>query len=96
MGESGTLPPWSKRAYGSLKGRYLIQIGIVAFVMAGLTALMLAVGVRSGWNLVWVLLLPFGMGFAFNRDAQRGAFMAMALTLVAFVVEMLTGVLLGY
>jgi hypothetical protein len=73
-----------------------MQVGIVALAAAGSTIATSWVGFRSAWNIVWMILLPFAAGFACNRDAQRGAFMAMALTLVAVAVATLTGGLLGY
>jgi len=84
------MPNWS------LKGRYLTQVGVVMLVTVGLTVLMTAFNFRSGWSIVWMLLLPFALGFAFNRDAQRGSFMAMVLTAAAFAVTTITGGLLGY
>jgi hypothetical protein len=79
----------------SLKGLYGAQVLLIALMTAGFTLLATAVDFRSGWNMLWMLALPFALGFILNRDAARGAFMAMALTIVAFVVTTLTGGLLG-
>lgn len=79
-----------------LRGRYRAQVLLVVLLTAGMTLLTAALDFRSAWNMVWMLALPFVLGFIFNRDAERGAFMAMALTIVAFVTASATGVLIGY
>ena len=47
------------------------------------------------WSLKGRYLTQVALGFAFNRDIQRGSFMAMALAVTAFAVSTLVGGLLG-
>jgi hypothetical protein len=74
---------------------YAAQIAGVALFSAVLTFLTVTLNYRTGWNLAWMLILPFFLGFLLNRDLERGAFMAMVLPVISFLAVIIAGAMAG-
>lgn len=77
------------------KHPYATQVCLVTLLSAVLTYATAILNFRTPWNGVWMILIPFVLGFVFNRDAERGSFMAMVLMSVSLLTVMAAGFALG-
>jgi len=72
--------------------RYLTQIGLVACVSWALVIATDRTGIRSPFNLFWMIGLPALVGMTTNVGWDRRCFMAMALIVISVVVSIAVGV----
>ncbi|MFK4870772.1 hypothetical protein [Novosphingobium sp. ZW T3_23] len=51
--------------------RLFAQFATVTLLVFGVLLLVNEVSFWSRWNLLWVIGIPFGVSYAFNRDGRR-------------------------
>ena len=73
----------------------IVQVLLVAGMIAGITFLVGHFNFRGAWNAAWMVGLPVGIGLAFNRGAPTRILMSFMLLMCSFASMMLTAGIFG-